>query len=70
MNSQRVLWLTPSIRLTGEASPGEVPASALRERVQLPLPLDPVQRHSTSPLPADTRLRSTSSSSTQWFRVG
>lgn len=49
MNSQRVLWLTPSMRFAGEASAGEVPASALRDREQLPVPLGPVQIHSTSP---------------------
>jgi hypothetical protein len=38
------------MRLTGEASADEVPASALRDREQVPL--GPVQIHSTSPATA------------------
>ena len=52
MNLQRVLWLMSPMRLTGEASAGKVPASALRDREQLPVPLGPVQIHSTSPATA------------------
>ena len=48
MSLHRVLWLTLPMRLTGEASAGKVPASALRGCEKLPVPLGPIQIHSTS----------------------